>query len=72
MLPIGEVTMKSVYKIPDQYRIRESPGFGAKPNCKSCLRLDSSELLWAPFLLSWKGTVMPAFPGVVRIQWGMR
>lgn len=41
MLPISEVALKSVYKIPNQFHVGESPGFEAKPNCKSRLGCDS-------------------------------
>lgn len=48
MLPIGEVALKRVYKIPNQFHVGESPGFEAKPNYKSRLGRDSSGLLWVP------------------------
>ena len=50
MLPISEVALKSVYKIPNQCHAGESPGFEVKPNGKSHLGSDSSEILSPHFL----------------------
>ena len=51
MLPISEVALKSVYKIPNQFHAGKSPGFEAKANCISRLGHDSSEILSPQFLL---------------------
>lgn len=66
MLHISKVTaMESVYKIPNQYHVMASPGYGVIPDYKSWLCHCLSELLWTPIFSSLTRVV-------VRIQWGVR